>query len=134
MGLLKRIFTWWEGATLTTSLDSWLRGRPVGKDALGNRYFASKRGDRRWVIYNGPNDASRIPPEWHSWLHRQIDGPPDESLPQAQTETVSWKVARGGADGIAVDLPSRGGRYLLTALDIADDGSVSAGSSIVEVR
>jgi hypothetical protein len=30
-------------------------------------------------------------------------------------------------------LPARG-RYLLTALDISDDGSVSAGSSIVEVR
>ncbi|MGA7202718.1 MAG: hypothetical protein WBX26_12880, partial [Candidatus Cybelea sp.] len=65
---------------------------------------------------------------------RRTQPPPDESLPQAQTETVSWKVARGGADGIAVELPSRGGRYLLSALDISDDGSVIAGSSIVEVR
>jgi hypothetical protein len=65
---------------------------------------------------------------------RRTQPPPDESLPQAQTETVSWRVARGGADGIAVELPSHGGRYLLTALDISDDGSVSAGSSIVEVR
>jgi hypothetical protein len=65
---------------------------------------------------------------------RRTQPPPDESLPQAQTETVSWKVARGGAEGVAVELPSRAGRYLLSALDISDDGSVSAGSSIVEVR
>ena len=81
MGLLKQIFTWWDGATLTTSLHTRLYGQAVGRDGLGNRYFASKKGDRRWVIYNGPNDASRIPPEWYSWLLHQIDGPPDEALP-----------------------------------------------------
>lgn len=65
---------------------------------------------------------------------RRTQPPADESLPQAQSETISWEVERGGADGIAVELPSRGGRYLISALDISDDGSVSAGSSIVEVR
>jgi NADH:ubiquinone oxidoreductase subunit len=81
MGLLKQIFTWWEGATLTTSFHTWLSGRAVGTDGLGNRYFASKKGDRRWVIYRGPNDSSRVPPEWFSWLHHQIAGLPDEALP-----------------------------------------------------
>ncbi|HEX5183656.1 MAG TPA: NADH:ubiquinone oxidoreductase subunit NDUFA12 [Allosphingosinicella sp.] len=80
---LKQFFTWWEGATLTTSLHTWLSGRHVGTDSLGNRYFTSKKGGRRWVIYNGPNDASRIPPEWHGWIHHLIDGPPDEALPPA---------------------------------------------------
>ncbi len=60
--------------------------------------------------------------------------PPEESLAQAESETVSWKVERGGADGVAVELPARVGRYVLSVLDIADDGSVSAGSSMVEVR
>jgi NADH:ubiquinone oxidoreductase subunit len=81
MGLLKQIFTWWDGATLGTALEVRRLGRKVGSDRYGNVYHASKKGDRRWVIYNGPNDASRIPPEWHAWLHHQIDGLPDEALP-----------------------------------------------------
>jgi NADH:ubiquinone oxidoreductase subunit len=81
MGLLKQIFTWWDGATLTTGIHVRRHGNKVGTDALGNVYFASKKGARRWVLYNGPNDASRIPPEWYAWMHHQIDGVPDESLP-----------------------------------------------------
>lgn len=81
MGLLKRIFTWWDGATLGTALHVWRHGRKVGSDRLGNVYYTSKKGDGRWVIYNGPNDASRIPPEWYSWLHHLIDDLPDEALP-----------------------------------------------------
>jgi NADH:ubiquinone oxidoreductase subunit len=80
MGFFKKIFTWWDGATLGTSLELWRIGRQVGRDALGNLYYTSKKGGRRFVVYNGANDASRIPPEWHSWLHHQIDGLPDESL------------------------------------------------------
>lgn len=83
MGLLARIFTWWNGASVGTSLFSWRNGERVGADALGNAYFQSKRGDRRWVLYEGANDASRIPPEWHSWLHRQIEGLPAAALPPA---------------------------------------------------
>jgi len=33
------------------------------------------------VIYNGANDASRVPPEWFGWLHHQIDDIPDRALP-----------------------------------------------------
>ena len=83
MGFLKQIFTWWEGATLGTALHIWRNGRKVGTDELGNVYYAAKKGGRRFVIYNGPNDASRIPPEWFSWLHHQIEGVPDEALPPA---------------------------------------------------
>jgi NADH:ubiquinone oxidoreductase subunit len=78
---LKNFFTWWEGATVGTALFSWRNGVKVGSDALGNTYFQSKNGEKRWVIYKGSNDASRIPPDWYSWMHRQIDGTPDEALP-----------------------------------------------------
>ncbi len=78
---LKNFFTWWEGATVGTALFSWRNGVKVGTDSLGNTYFRGKRDGRRWVIYNGSNDASRIPPEWYSWIHRQIEGTPDEALP-----------------------------------------------------
>jgi NADH:ubiquinone oxidoreductase subunit len=85
MGLLKSIFTWWEGATIGTSLYSRRNGRRVGEDSLGNIYLEGKpdaRGfARRWVIYHGPNDASRVPPEWHGWLHHTVDGTPDQALP-----------------------------------------------------
>ena len=83
MGFLKQIFTWWEGGSFTTGWHVKRHGRQVGTDALGNSYYASKKGDRRWVMYNGPNDASRVPPEWFSWLHHQIEGLPEESLPPA---------------------------------------------------
>lgn len=83
MAFLKKIFTWWDGATLGTSFFVWRHGEKVGSDAQGNVYYRSKKGDRRYVIYNGANDAARIPPDWYSWMHHQIEGLPEESLPPA---------------------------------------------------
>lgn len=84
MGLLKSIFTWWEGATIGTSLA--LRGKEkAGEDSLGNVYWAGGTDasglTRRWVIYKGANDASLVPPDWFAWLHHQIDDVPDRALP-----------------------------------------------------
>jgi NADH:ubiquinone oxidoreductase subunit len=36
------------------------------------------------VIYNGANDTSRVPPDWFSWLHHQIDDVPDRALPPSR--------------------------------------------------
>jgi len=36
------------------------------------------------VIYNGANDASRVPPEWFGWLHHQVDALPQTALPPAR--------------------------------------------------
>ena len=84
MGILKSIFTWWEGATFGTWMGLGGKAR-VGEDALGNVYYQGGRDTagrpRRWVIYDGSNDASRVPPEWFSWLHHQIDDVPDRALP-----------------------------------------------------
>lgn len=89
MGFLSSIFTWWDGATLGTSLYTRRHGGQVGEDGWGNLYFESKKPDqsgirRRWVIYKGSNDASRVPPEWHSWLHGQAEDVPDKALPPAR--------------------------------------------------
>jgi NADH:ubiquinone oxidoreductase subunit len=88
MGILGNLFTWWNGASLGTMLDTWRNGEQVGTDTNGNRYYRVKsrkqprRGpERRWVIFKGPNDASRVPPEWHGWLHGQFDGVPESNLP-----------------------------------------------------
>lgn len=89
MGILSSIFTWWNGATIGTALYTRRFGGSVGEDQWGNVYFESKKPDergikRRWVIYKGANDASRVPPDWHSWLHGQAEDVPDVSLPPAR--------------------------------------------------
>lgn len=87
MGVLGSIFTWWNGATIGTAIFSRANGGKVGEDTLGNLYFEATKKvgtdgrKRRWVIYNGANDASRVPPEWHGWLHHTFDALPDQSLP-----------------------------------------------------
>jgi NADH:ubiquinone oxidoreductase subunit len=92
MGLLGKIFTWWDGATIGTLLSSAIYGRKVGEDVLGNRYFESKDGVKRWVLYNGANDASRVSPDWHGWLHHSYDGLPDAVLPPAR----EWQTGPAG--------------------------------------
>lgn len=64
--------------TLGTRLFTWAKGRLVGIDQQGNRYYVERRPRpggraRRWVIYRGAIEASRVPPEWHSWLHHTTD-------------------------------------------------------------
>lgn len=85
MGFLKGIFTWWDGATLGTRLFSRRNGGEVGTDAAGNVYFESRKPiggrTRRWVIYNGSNDASRVEPLWYGWLHGMTDLRPTEAPP-----------------------------------------------------
>jgi NADH:ubiquinone oxidoreductase subunit len=70
--------------TLGTRLYTWLKGELVGRDSFGNRYYRGKgarrgRRERRWVIYEGEVEASRVPPEWHLWLHHTSDIPPTEA-------------------------------------------------------
>jgi NADH:ubiquinone oxidoreductase subunit len=74
--------------TIGTRIMTWFRGELVGTDDQGNRYFRDKRHritekgggrfsrERRWVIYKGEAEASRVPPEWHAWLHHTIDEVP----------------------------------------------------------
>ena len=85
MSFLGKIFTWWEGATIGTSLWTARKGEHLGTDAQGNAYSRSKprqgERERRWVIYEGANDSSRVPSEWHGWLHGAFDDTPESHLP-----------------------------------------------------
>ena len=73
------IFTWWNSATFGTRLFTSRKGEKVGTDDQGNEYYQEKGGHRRWVIYkNGPVEASRVPAEWHGWLHYTVDALPSE--------------------------------------------------------
>jgi len=78
---IKRLFAWWDGATLGTLLTVSWRGEKIGCDEFGNCYYQERRPSfegkpRRWVIYKGYADASRVPVAWHGWLHHTFDAPP----------------------------------------------------------
>lgn len=76
---MKRSVTWWNGQTLGTQLYTARKGKKVGEDAQGNIFYQTANGARRWVIYNGEAEASRVSPEWHGWLHHTWDEPPTEA-------------------------------------------------------
>ncbi|MEM9434973.1 MAG: NADH:ubiquinone oxidoreductase subunit NDUFA12 [Pseudomonadota bacterium] len=90
MGILNtllRAVTWWNGQTLNTQFFTWRKGEKVGEDASGNTFYQTQDGKRRWVIYNGEAEASRIGPDWHGWLHHTFDAPPSEQ----PLERKSWE-------------------------------------------
>ncbi len=90
MGILRTVlrpFIWWDGQTLNTQIHTWLNGVFVGEDDQGNIFYRSRDGRRRWVIYDGEAEASRIGPDWHGWLHHTYDEPPTEApLPRKSWE------------------------------------------------
>ncbi|MEI6984931.1 MAG: NADH:ubiquinone oxidoreductase subunit NDUFA12 [Rhodospirillaceae bacterium] len=59
---------------------TWRKGVLVGTDGTGNRYYKTRRvrpgyRERRWVLYNGEFEATKVPPEWYGWLHH-LDAEP----------------------------------------------------------
>ncbi len=79
MSFLLRLVTWWNGQTLGTQLFTARHGVKVGEDDQGNVYYTNRDGKRRWVIYNGEAEASRVPADWHGWLHHSWDEPPTKA-------------------------------------------------------
>jgi len=81
MGIVKTILravTWWHGQTLNTQLYTWRKGVKVGEDESGNCFYTTRDGKRRWVIFNGEAEASRVSPDWHGWLHGTFAETPKE--------------------------------------------------------
>ncbi len=95
MSFLKTFFTWWNGATFGIRFTVAKRGVFVGQDELGNKYYEAKdasdsydaKRKRRWVIFNGYAEASKVSPDWHGWLHHTFEEPPTEApLPRKAWE------------------------------------------------
>tara|TARA_B100000029_G_C17121728_1_gene795347 strand:- start:245 stop:613 length:369 start_codon:yes stop_codon:yes gene_type:complete len=84
-GFLKQIFTWWHKQTLGTFLYTLFFGKFVGSDQFGNKYYINSKGNR-WVIYKKNVEASKIPPEWHLWIHHLRINPPTDI-----TKKYSWQ-------------------------------------------
>ena len=99
-----------------------MRGELVGTDAEGNRYFQDKRivpGTRRkrWVMYNGVAEASRIPPEWHGWLHYMLaEPPPAGGLPALDDDLVDLGLQVDAATEAVRQLPAAEQQRLLFAV------------------
>lgn len=79
MYFIKRLLTWWNSQTLGTQIFTARKGQKVGSDDQGNVYYQTRDGKKRWVIYNGEMEASRVAPDWHGWLHFTWDQPPTQA-------------------------------------------------------
>ena len=95
--------------TLGTRLFTWFRGERVGTDGTGNVYYRDRRQQagrrqRRWVIYRGEAEASRVPPEWHGWLHHTSDTvPPEGGGPRREWQKEHLANRTGTADAYRPD-------------------------------
>ena len=76
---LKLIFTWWNRQTIGTFIYTLLRGKFVGSDDFGNKYYSDSKG-KRWVIYKNRVESSKIPPEWHLWIHFLTQKKPSDNI------------------------------------------------------
>ena len=94
--LLKFLFTWWNGTTVGTKLHTYFKGKKVGEDYFGNFYYESKDKKNRWCIYSNESEASKISPEWNSWLRfTSLESPKDKNM------TYEWqKVFDGNLTGL----------------------------------
>ena len=68
INFLKQIFTWWHKQTIGTFIYTLLTGKFIGSDQFGNKYYSNSKG-KRWVIYKNNIESSKIPPDWHLWIH-----------------------------------------------------------------
>ena len=91
-------------------------------------------------------NSAAATPTWHPWVDstgdraavlgfvRRSQPPIEVSLPQADTESVTWNAVRTSTAAVPITLPQVKGEYTLSILAICDDGSVAASSSTILVR
>ena len=85
--------------TLGTRLLTWLRGELVGTDSYGNRYYRERGATSRCGVAaagsaarsagsstTASRRASKVPPEWHAWLHHTVN-----EVPRADRPRYPWE-------------------------------------------
>ena len=77
INFFKQIFVWWHRQTIGTFLYTLFTGKMVGIDEFGNKYYSNSKG-KRWVIYKDRVESSKIPPEWHLWIHFLMKNKPSD--------------------------------------------------------
>lgn len=63
-----------------------INSKKIGIDEFGNQYFEKTNG-KRFVIYNGKAEATKIPFEWHGWIHYSTNQAPVK----INTNKLSWQ-------------------------------------------
>ena len=79
ISFLKQIFTWWNKQTIGTLIYTLLTGKLVGSDECGNKYYTNSKG-KRWVIYKDKIESTKIPPDWHLWIHFLVKNKPSDNV------------------------------------------------------
>ena len=79
INFFKQIFVWWHRQTIGTFIYTLFTGKLVGIDEFGNKYYSNTKG-KRWVIYSEQVESSKIPPEWHLWIHFLKNNKPPDNL------------------------------------------------------
>ena len=79
ISFFKQIFIWWHKQTLGTFIYTLFTGKFVGEDEFNNKYYSNSSG-KRWVIYKNKVESSKIPPEWHLWIHFLTKDKPSKNL------------------------------------------------------
>ena len=53
---------------IETTIKTKVMGQYVGEDEFGNKYYEQKKSSnpRRWVVYNGIVEASKVPAHWRN--------------------------------------------------------------------
>ena len=85
LDFFKQIFIWWHRQTIGTFIYTLFLGKLVGVDEFGNKYYSNSKG-KRWVIYKNRVESSKIPPEWHSWIHFMRTEKPSKDI-----KKFSWQ-------------------------------------------
>ena len=85
MNFLKQIFIWCHRQTIGTFIYTLFKGKFAGSDNFGNKYYFNSKG-KRWVIYKNNVESSKIPPEWHLWIHFLTKNKPSENI-----KKFSWQ-------------------------------------------
>jgi len=107
-------------ATIGTLLYTWLKGEKVGEDEFGNKYYRGCKmhgkeigrgtNERRWVVYKGLAEPTKVPPYWHGWLHHVHNDVPKKDDATAKYEWEKQHLPNLSGTDFAYDAPKFGGK------------------------
>ena len=85
ISFLKNLFIWWHRQTIGTFIYTLFTGKFAGKDEFGNKYYFNSNG-KRWTIYKNKVESSKIPAEWHMWIHFLTN-----KIPSNESRRFKWQ-------------------------------------------
>lgn len=116
------------------------RGTPTGSAVF------TSAPDLLAIGATATQDTAAEGSSWHPWVdstgsHALIQtfarrtAPPDDlTMTQADTASVYWNVGRHSGDALSVPVPDAPGKYVISLLQVDDDGRVTAASADLVVR